>query len=59
MLAEYGAFEILGYQTFTTEIFSELSTSFSLSTASALSLVLVLLSLIVLAAEGVLRGRGG
>src|SRR5580692_11104142 len=37
MLAEYGAFEILGYQTFTTEIFSELEQSFSLPAASALA----------------------
>jgi iron(III) transport system permease protein len=58
MLAEYGAFEILGYQTFTTEIFTEFSESFSLSSACALSLVLVLLSLIVLAGEGRLRGKG-
>ena len=28
ILAEYGAFEILGYQTFTTEIFSEFSVGF-------------------------------
>jgi iron(III) transport system permease protein len=58
MLAEYGAFEILGYQTFTTEIFSEFSISFSLPVASGLSLVLVVLSLIVLAGEGMLRGKG-
>jgi iron(III) transport system permease protein len=43
MLAEYGAFEIVGYQTFTTEIFTEIN---------------VALSLIVLAAEGRARGRG-
>jgi len=59
MLAEYGAFEILGYQTFTTEIFTEFSISFSLPVASGLSLVLVLLSAVVLAGEGLLsRGRG-
>ena len=58
LLAEYGAFEILGYQTFTTEIFTEFSVSFSLATACALSLVLVVLSLIVLAGEGLLRGKG-
>jgi iron(III) transport system permease protein len=58
LLAEYGAFEILGYQTFTTEIFTEFSSSFSLSTACGLSLVLVLLSLLVLAGEGMLRGKG-
>src|SRR5215472_5724702 len=59
LLAEFGAFEILGYQTFTTEIFTEFSVSFSLPVASGLSLVLVLLSAIVLAGEGLLsRGRG-
>ncbi len=58
MLAEYGAFEILGYQTFTTEIFTEINAAFSLPAACALSLVLVLLSLVVLAGEGLSRGRG-
>jgi iron(III) transport system permease protein len=58
LLAEYGAFEILGYQTFTTEIFSEFNGLNSFAAMCALSLVLVLLSLIVLAGEGVLRGRG-
>jgi iron(III) transport system permease protein len=57
LLAEYGAFEILGYQTFTTEIFTEFNVSFNIPTASALSLVLVLLSLLVLAGEGLARGR--
>jgi iron(III) transport system permease protein len=58
ILAEYGAFEILGYQTFTTEIFTEFNVSFNVPTASALSLVLVLLSLLVLSGEGLARGRG-
>jgi iron(III) transport system permease protein len=58
LLAEYGAFEILGYQTFTTEIFTEFNVSFNVSTACALSLVLVLLSLIVLSGERLARGRG-
>jgi iron(III) transport system permease protein len=57
LLAEYGAFEILGYQTFTTEIFTEFN-GYSLAASCALSLVLVLLSLLVLAGEGLLRGRG-
>ena len=30
LLAEYGAFEILGYQTFTTEIFTEFNSAFSM-----------------------------
>jgi iron(III) transport system permease protein len=58
LLAEYGAFEILGYQTFTTEIFSEFSLSFSVPAACALSLVLVALSLLVLTGDGLARGRG-
>jgi iron(III) transport system permease protein len=58
LLAEYGAFEILGYQTFTTEIFTEFNVSFNVPTASALSLVLVLISLLVLGGEGLARGRG-
>jgi iron(III) transport system permease protein len=56
LLAEYGAFEILGYQTFTTEIFIEYQ-SFSLPTASALSLVLVVFGLVVLGGESALRGK--
>jgi iron(III) transport system permease protein len=58
MLAEYGAFEILGYQTFTTEIFTEFSLSFDIPTACALSLVLVALGLVVLGADGGIRRRG-
>ena len=58
LLAEYGAFEILGYQTFTTEIFTEFSVSFNVPTACALSLVLVVLGLVVLAGESAARGRG-
>jgi iron(III) transport system permease protein len=57
MLAEYGAFEILGYQTFTTEIFTEFN-GYSIAASCALSLVLVVLSLLVVAGEGALRGRG-
>ncbi len=58
VLAEYGAFEILGYQTFTTEIFTQLQTGVDTDAACALSLVLVLVSLVVLAGEGAARGRG-
>jgi iron(III) transport system permease protein len=57
LLAEYGAFEILGYQTFTTEIFTELN-GYSIAASCALSLVLVVFSLLVLTADGVLHGRG-
>jgi len=58
ILAEYGAFEILGYQTFTTEIFTEFDVSFNVPTACALSLVLVVLGVVVLGADASLRGRG-
>ncbi len=57
LLAEFGAFEILGYQTFTTEIFTEFHAA-NVPAACALSLVLVLISLLVLAGEGSMRGRG-
>ena len=56
ILAEYGAFEILGYQTFTTEIFTEFS-NFDIPSACALSIVLVALSILVLGGEGAARGR--
>jgi len=58
ILAEYGAFEILGYQTFTTEIFTEFQVSFNVPTACALSLVLVLLSCVILGGELPARGGG-
>ncbi len=58
VLAEYGAFEILAYRTFTTEIFSEFLTGFDTDSACALSIVLVLLSFIVLFGENASR-RGG
>jgi iron(III) transport system permease protein len=58
VLAEYGAFEIVGYRTFTTEIFTEINVGFNEPAACALSLVLVVISLIVLAGDLVARGRG-
>jgi iron(III) transport system permease protein len=58
LLAEYGAFEILRYQTFTTEIFTEFNVSFDPAAASGLALVLVLLGLVLLTADGFARGRG-
>lgn len=58
LLAEYGAFEILGYRTFTTEIFTEFQVSFDVPTACALSLVLVLISVAVLGGELLFRGGG-
>jgi iron(III) transport system permease protein len=58
VLAEYGAFEILGYRTFTTEIFTEFENGFNTPAACGLSVVLVVLSLVVLVGEGASRGRG-
>jgi iron(III) transport system permease protein len=58
ILAEYGAFEILGYRTFTTEIFSEFNSGFDFASACALSLVLVVLSLFVMIGESSVRGAG-
>ena len=46
VISEYGAFEILRYQTFTTEIFTEFQ--FDSQAAGALSVPLVLLGLLVL-----------
>ncbi len=58
LLAEYGAFEILNYRTFTTEIFTEFNVSFNVPAACALSLVLVVLSFVVLCGEtAAQRGR--
>jgi iron(III) transport system permease protein len=51
LLAEYGAFSILRYQTFTTEIFTEFEIGFNTPAASALSLVLAALGLAVLSGE--------
>ncbi len=56
VLAEYGAFEILGYRTFTTEIFTEFTIGFDTASACALSIVLVLLSLVVLVGERAASG---
>jgi iron(III) transport system permease protein len=60
LLAEYGAFEMLGYQTFTTEIYTNLGLPSEVPTACALSVVLIVISLLVLGAEarfGSGRGR--
>jgi iron(III) transport system permease protein len=59
LLAEFGTFEILRFQTFTTQIYTEFQIGFSSTTGAALSLVLVVLGLAVLAGEALGRGRGG
>ncbi len=58
LLAEYGAFAIVRYQTFTTEIFTEFQVGFNTAAAAALSLVLVALGLVVLGGEA-LAARAG
>ncbi len=56
LLAEYGAFEITRYQTFTVEIFTEFKLGFDAVAACVLSLVLVVLSVAALAGELALGG---
>ncbi|MBV9010832.1 MAG: iron ABC transporter permease [Pseudonocardiales bacterium] len=55
VISEYGAFEILRYQTFTTEIFTEFQ--FDPQAAGALSVPLVLLGLLMLGIDGMLPRR--
>ncbi|RNI20890.1 ABC transporter permease [Flexivirga caeni] len=57
VISEYGAFEILRYPTFTTEVFTEFQ--FEPEAAGALSMPLVLLGLLVLGADGLLSRRDG
>ncbi len=56
LLAEYGAFEITQYQTFTVEIFTEFKLGFDAVGACVLSLVLVALSVAALTGEWALGG---
>ena len=56
VLAEFGAFGLLRYRTFTTEIYAEYRTSFNGPGASLLAGVLILLCLVCLAAEMKVRG---
>ena len=58
LLAEYGAFEIVQYRTFTVEIFTEFKLGFDTVAACTLSLVLVALSVAALGGELSLAGRG-
>jgi iron(III) transport system permease protein len=55
VISEYGAFEILRYQTFTTEIFTEFQ--FDAAAAGALSIPLVALGLLALLAEQLVPRR--
>jgi iron(III) transport system permease protein len=56
LLAEFGAFEILRYPTFTTTIYTEFTLGFNSPAASALSCVLVALGILILAFELLARG---
>jgi iron(III) transport system permease protein len=55
VISEYGAFEILRYQTFTTEIFTEFQ--FDSQAAGALSIPLVAIGLLVLLSDGLVPRR--
>lgn len=57
LLAEYGAFSILRFQTFATAIFTEYSLRFNGQTASVFALILCLLGVGLLFGEYRLRGR--
>jgi iron(III) transport system permease protein len=58
VLAEFGAFEILGFRTLTTEIYTEFTVGFSTPAGCAFSLILVLLGAVLLLGESALRGGG-
>ncbi len=55
VISEYGVFEILRYQTFTTEIFNEFP--FDQQAAAALAVPLVCIALLVLAVDGIVPRR--
>jgi iron(III) transport system permease protein len=58
VLAEYGAFEDLGFQTFTSQIFAEFNVSFNVPGACALTFVLLLLAVALLAGDVMVQGKG-
>lgn len=58
LLAEYGAFAMLRFNTFTTAIVEQFQSSFDGAAGSMLAGVLVLLCLLMLLAEVAARGRG-
>ncbi|HEY1651899.1 MAG TPA: iron ABC transporter permease [Acidimicrobiales bacterium] len=57
-LAEFGAFEILGFRTLTTEAYTEFTVGFNTSAGCAFSLILVAFGAILLMGEGAARGKG-
>ena len=56
LLAEYGAFEIVEYRTFTVAIFTQFELGFNTAAACVLSVVLVALGVVVLGGELALSG---
>ncbi len=57
LLAEYGAFAMLRFATFTTAIFEQFQATFNGAAGSTLAAVLVLLCLVLLVAEAAARGN--
>ncbi|WP_285727954.1 ABC transporter permease [Psychromicrobium xiongbiense] len=57
LLSEYGAFAFIRFDTFTTAIYEQYQSTFNSSAATMLAGVLVLLCLVLLLAEGGLRGK--
>ncbi len=57
VMVEFGAFSLLRYRTFTTEIFAEYRTGFAGPGAALLGAVLLLVCLLLLAGEMLLLGR--
>ena len=57
LLAEYGAFSLIRFNTFTTAIMVQFQSTFAGPAANALGIVLTLLCLILLAVEGSTRGN--
>jgi iron(III) transport system permease protein len=57
-LAEFGAFEILGFRTLTTEAYTEFTVGFDTAAGCAFSLILVFFGALLLAGEGAARGHG-
>jgi iron(III) transport system permease protein len=57
-LAEFGAFEILGFRTLTTEAYTEFTVGFNTAAGCAFSLILVVLGVGLLSGEAAARGHG-
>ncbi len=57
LLAEYGAFAFVRYDTFTTAIYDQYKSTFASAAAAMLAAVLVVLCLVLLVAEVRVRGR--